>query len=64
METLDLSKPVTFKNPQPGEENLVYKITNFNKVTHRCYIELITPLPGLNMNLAPQELVSIAEIAN
>ena len=64
MKTLDLSLPVILKNPQPGEENLIYKVTNYNKNTNRCYIELITPLPGLNMNIAPQELVSIADIEN
>lgn len=64
MITLDLAKPVKFKNPQPGEENLVYKINNFNDVTNRCYIEPLTTLPGLNMDIAPQELVSIDEIIN
>ena len=64
MKTLDLSRLVILKNPQPGEENLIYKVTNFNEVSNRCYIELVTPLPGINMHLAPQELVSIAEIEN
>ena len=64
MKTLDLSRLVILKNPQPGEENLIYKVTNFNEVSNRCYIELVTPLPGLNMDIAPQELVSITEIEN
>ena len=64
MKTLDLLRPVILKNPQPGEENLVYKVTNMNEVTNRCYIELVTPLPGLNMAIAPQELVLITEIEN
>ncbi|HEY3372391.1 MAG TPA: hypothetical protein VGK10_16165 [Prolixibacteraceae bacterium] len=64
MKTLDLSKPVRLRNPQKGEESLVYKVTNLNEVTNRCYIELVTPLPGINRNLAPQELVSITEIEN
>lgn len=64
MKTLDISRPVRLRNPQQGEENLVYKVTNLNEVTNRCYIELGSPLPGLNMNLAPRELVSITEIKN
>jgi len=55
---------IILQNPQPSEEKLIYKVTNFNKVTNRCTIELITPLPGLNMNLASQELVSFNEIEN
>ena len=64
MKTLNLSRLVILKNPQSGEENLIYKVTNFNEVSNRCYIELVTPLPGLNMDIAPQELVSITEIEN
>ena len=64
MKTIDLSRPVKLKNPQNGEENLIYQVTNMNEVTNRCYIELVSPLQGLNKNLAPQELVSIAEIEN
>ena len=64
MKPLDFANPVKLKNPQPGEENLTYQVTNFNEVTNRCYIQLVTPLPGLNMNIAPQEIVSIEEIEN
>ena len=64
MKTLDISKPVKFKNPQAGEEDLIFRVTNFNEVTNRCYIEPVSPLPGLNMTLPPQELVSITEIEN
>ena len=64
MKALDISKSVKLKNPQSGEENLIYRVTNFNEVTNRCYIELVFPLPGLNMVLPPQELVSITEIEN
>jgi len=64
MKSLDLSKPVKLKNPQLGEESLIFRVTNFNEVTNRCYIEPVTPLPGLNMALPPQELVSIIEIEN
>lgn len=64
MELLDITRPVKLKNPQKGEENLIFKVVNFNDVTNRCYIELISKLPGLNPNLPPQELVSISEIEN
>lgn len=62
MKTIEFSRLAKLKHPQPGEENLTFTVTNVNEVTNRCYIELITPLPGVNMNLAPQELVSIDEI--
>jgi len=64
MKSLDLTKPVKLKNPQSGEENLIFRVTNFNEVTSRCYIEPVSSLPGLNMNLPLQELVSITEIEN
>jgi hypothetical protein len=63
MKTIDLSKPVKFKNPQPGEENLTYKVTNINEVTNRCYIEVVN-LPGFNNSISPSELVSIEDIEN
>lgn len=62
MKTIDFSNPVKLKYPQSGEENLIFKVTNLNEVTNRCYIEPVTSLPGINMNLVPQELVSIEEI--
>ena len=64
MKILDITKHVKFKNPQLGEENLIYRVTNLNEVTNRCYIELISPLAGISPTLMPQELVSIAEIEN
>jgi hypothetical protein len=64
MRPIDLSKSVKLKNPQLGEENLIFRVANFNEVTNRCYIELVTPLPGLNMGLAPLELVSVSDIEN
>ena len=64
MESLDLSKPVKLKNPQSGEENLIFRVADFNEITNRCYIEPVASLPGLNMTLPPQELVSITEIEN
>lgn len=62
--TLDITKSVKLKNPQEGEENLIYIVTNFNETTNRCYIELVSPLPGLNHNFPPQELVSVSDIEN
>ena len=64
MKSLDLTKTVKLKNPQSGEENLIFRVANFNEVTNRCYIELVSALPGLNMTFPPQELVSITEIEN
>ena len=64
MKSLDLTKPVKLKNPQPGEVNLIFRVANFNEVTNRCYIEPVSSLPELNMILPPQELVSISEIEN
>lgn len=64
MKALDISKFVKLKNPQSGEENLIFRVTNFNEVTNRCYIEPVSQLPGLNMTLPSQELVSITEIEN
>ena len=64
MKSLDLTKPVKLKNPQSREENLIFRVANFNEVTNRCYIEPVSPLPGLNMAIPPQELVSITEIEN
>lgn len=64
MKSLDLNKLVRIKNPQKGEENLIFKVVNFNDVTGRCYIELVTPLSGLHMKLPPQELVSVNDIVN
>lgn len=64
MNTIDINNPVKLVNPLPGEEYLIFKITNFNEVTERCYIELINDLPGINKELAPQELVSLNDLVN
>ena len=64
MSPIDISKPVKLKYPLHGEEDLIYKITNFNDVTQRCYIELVSSLPGINLGLSPQELISIEELEN
>lgn len=55
---LNLKQPVKFINPQSGEENIIYTITNYNEVTERCYIEPI------NLDLKSQELVSINDLVN
>lgn len=64
MKIIDIHKPVKLVNPSSGEENLVFQIANYNEVTERCYIKVITDLPGINPDLAPQELVSIKELVN
>lgn len=61
MKTIDLNKPVKFKNPQPGEEKIIFSVTNYNEVTSRCYIQ---PLNMDGFNLIPEELVSIEELIN
>ncbi len=63
METLDFSKPVKLKNPEAGEEKLIFRVTNYNEVTNRCYIELIDQDTS-NLTILPQELVSINDIEN
>lgn len=64
MNTIDYSKPVRFRNPLQGEEDLIFNISNFNEVTRRCYIQLINALPGISPNISPQELVSIDDLVN
>jgi len=61
MNTLHFSKSVKFKNPQPGEEDLIFNITNYNEVTNRCYIQPIN-LQGWNEGIFPSELVSLEEL--
>lgn len=60
MNTIDLTKPVRLKYPQPGEEVLIYIVSNFNEVTQRCYIDCV----NLGFSIAPSELVSIDDIEN
>ena len=62
MNTIDFSKPVKFKNPQPGEESLIFAVTNVNEITNRCYIQVLN-LEGFNQ-IPPSELVSIEDIEN
>ena len=64
MNIIDYSKPVKLKNPLPREEGLIFNICNFNEVTRRCYIQLVSSLPSINPNIAPQELVSVDDLVN
>ena len=57
---IDTTKPVKLRNPEEGEENLIFKIVNYNKGTRRCYIEPINS----NLSIPPQELVSIDDVKN
>jgi len=63
MDSIDLSKPVKYKNPQPGEENLIFKVSNFNEVSNRCYIDALN-LPGFEGGIRPSFLVSADDIVN
>jgi hypothetical protein len=56
---LDITKLVKLRNPEAGEEKLVYNVINFNEVTERCYIELVC-----DWTIKPQELVSVNDIEN
>ena len=62
METkkVDITKLVKLKYPEKGEETIIFRIVNYNKVTRRCYIEAT----NLNLSIPPQELVSIDDIEN
>ena len=57
---LNMAELVKLVNPEPGEEKIIYRITNFNEETERCYIEPV----NLDFAHPPQELVSISEIEN
>jgi len=63
MNIIDLSKLVKLKNPEKGEENLFFKVVNFNEVTNRCIIQAQN-LQNWGNALAPTELVSINDIVN
>jgi hypothetical protein len=63
MKTIDFSKPVRLKYPQSSEEKLIYKVSNFNEVTKRCYIDVIN-LKYFKGLIAPSELVSSNDIEN
>lgn len=63
MKNINLKKPIKLVHPQLGEEELIYKVVNFNEVTNRCHIEPLN-LKNWNKGLLPQELVSIDDIEN
>jgi hypothetical protein len=63
MASIDLSKLVKLKYPQIGEEKLIYKVSNYNDVTQRCYINVVN-LKSFEGFIAPNELVSIDDIEN
>jgi len=63
MTKLDYSKLVRLKYPQPGKEDLVYKITSYNEETNRCYIQ-IQNLNNGDKAILFTEPVSLDDIEN
>lgn len=63
MSKIDITKPVKLSKPEPGEENLVFTITNYNEETERCYIKPVK-LDNWTEGLEPEELVSIHDLVN
>ena len=57
---VNLIKPVKFKEPQPGEENLIFRVANYNEVTNRVIIELQSD----KFNFPPRQLVSLEDVTN
>ena len=57
---VDIVKPVKLRKPEKGEEDLEFKIVNYNEVTRRCYIEPVNS----KLSIPPQELVSIDDVEN
>jgi hypothetical protein len=57
---IDITKPVKLVNPEIGEEDLIFIITNYNELMRRA---MITPI-NLNMTFPGIELVSIDDIIN
>lgn len=60
---IDISQPVRYKNPQKGEEDLVFAVVNFNEMTNRCIIQ-VQNLPNWDKSFLPTELVSVNDIVN
>ena len=56
---INITKQVKLINPLKGETDLIYSVVNYNEVTKRCYIELVT-----DSFIKPQELVLISDIQN
>jgi len=63
MTKLDYSKLVRLKYPQPGKDDLVYKITSYNEETNRCYIQ-IQNLNNGDKAILFTEPVSLDDIEN
>lgn len=61
--TLDITTTVKLKAPQKGEESLLYRITNVNEHTGKCYIKVINS-PVFKGTILPQELVNLSDICN
>jgi len=62
--SLDLNKPVKFKNPvNEKESKIIFKVTNYNDNTLRVYI---TPINQdvIKLSFPSEELVSISDIIN
>ena len=57
---VDITRNVKLREPLDGEEDIIYKVVNYNDVTERCYIEPI----NMNLRIPPQELVSINDLVN
>jgi len=60
---IDISKLVKFIHPEPGEENIIFRVINYNEQTKRCYINPLN-LKGWTKGLEPEELVSVHELEN
>ena len=57
---LDISKPVKFVDPQIGEENLIFRVTNYNDVTNR----IIIVCTNSRLSLPGHSLVHISDVIN
>ncbi len=53
-----IGKLVKLKKPELGEEDIIFKIVNFNEKTNRVYIEAI----NMDLPIPPQELVSFDDV--
>jgi hypothetical protein len=60
---IDITKQVRFLNPEPGEEKIIFVVTNYNDVTKRCYIKPVN-MNGWAEGLEPEQLVSVYDLIN
>jgi len=63
MKLLDLEKSVKYKEPSTDEKDLIFRVTNYNEVTNRCYIEALN-LPNWDKGIKPQFLVLADDLVN